>query len=365
MVFRAHIARYTSPRCIFACIQVNWNAILGHNQYEYIPHYSDDVTERRTTNHMPNALVTGGAGFIGSHLVSQLVSRGIRVTVLDNLSSGDPQRLTRFGDSVTLLQGDIRDEEMCHRASRGVDCVFHMAAAISVPQSLEDPVGTEEINTKGTLNMLIACRDEGVGRFVLSSSAAVYGNAAVTPVNEEMLPLPESPYGLQKLCGEHYCRIFTKNFGVEAIALRYFNVYGPGQNPNSHYAAVVPRFITCLANNRPPTVYGDGGQTRDFCYVEDVALANIAAGFDAPGSAAGGVYNIGSGRSVSLIDLLDTLYKLNGKRIEPIHEAARAGDIRHSGADTRRAETVLGFKASFDLEKGLDPTLQYYLNRVD
>ncbi len=313
---------------------------------------------------MPNALVTGGAGFIGSHLVSQLVSRGIRVTVLDNLSTGDLRHLSRFDGQVSLLQGDIRDEEMCRRACTGIDCVFHMAAAISVPQSLEDPVGTEEINTKGTLNMLIACRDSGVHRFVLSSSAAVYGNTAVTPVNEQMLPMPESPYGLQKLCGEHYCRIFTKNFGVEAIALRYFNVYGPGQNPNSHYAAVVPRFITCLANNRPPTVYGDGGQTRDFCYVEDVALANIAAGLEAPATAAGEVYNIGSGRSVSLLDLLETLYKLSGRRLEPVHEQARAGDIRHSGADTSKAADALGFRSRFDLEQGLAPTLKYYLNEL-
>lgn len=311
---------------------------------------------------MPNALVTGGAGFIGSHLVSQLVSRGVRVTVLDNLSTGDALRLARFGANVTLIEGDIRDMGTCISACKGIDCVFHMAAAISVPESLEDPVGTEQINTMGTLNMLIACRDSGVRRFVLSSSAAVYGDAAATPVTEQMLPMPESPYGLQKLCGEHYCRIFTKNFGVEAIALRYFNVYGPGQNPNSHYAAVVPRFITCLASNKAPTVYGDGGQTRDFCYVEDVALANITAGFDAPSTAAGTVFNIGSGTSVSLIELLEALYKLSGRRIDAKHENARAGDIRHSGADTSRAAELLGFTARFNLEDGLEPTLRYYFD---
>jgi UDP-glucose 4-epimerase len=306
------------------------------------------------------ALVTGGAGFIGSHLVQELVDRGVAVRVLDNLASGSVENLESCGKKIEFMEGDIRNAVACRNACRGVDAVFHLAALVSVPQSVADPVQSDAINIGGTLNLLLAARDYQVKRFVFSSSSAVYGDTDVLPTHERVLPMPTSPYGVHKLTGEHYARNFTRLYGLETVCLRYFNVYGPRQNPRSEYAAVIPKFLTRLLDGQAPTVFGDGEQTRDFCSVRDVVAANLLAAETMNAEAVGGVCNIASGKRISLNELLALMRTVTGTDIPASYEAARPGDILHSGAEIKRAKAVLGFAPKVELADGLRETMDYY-----
>ncbi len=278
--------------------------------------------------------------------------------VLDNFSSGRRENLAGLGARVDVVEGDIRNAVACRKACGGANFVFHLAAFISVPGSLKDPVTADAINITGTLNLLLAARDSGARRFVFSSSSAVYGDTEVLPTPEDVLPRPLSPYGAEKLYGEHLCRIFTLNYGLQAVALRYFNVYGPGQNPESEYAAVIPKFITRLLEGKTPTIFGDGTQTRDFLYVGDVVQANLLAA--QVEGAAGGVYNVAGGRAISLSELAQELARVTGTGTLPEHGPERQGDIKHSSADIRRAIKALGFRPQYELARGLEQTVAYY-----
>jgi nucleoside-diphosphate-sugar epimerase len=303
-------------------------------------------------------LVTGGAGFIGSHLVRDLAAEGAVVRVLDNLSAGSYGRFAGMERKIDFQEGDIRNAVACRNACRGVDTVFHLAAYVSVPGSLKDPIMADAINISGTLNMLLAARDSGVRRFVFSSSSAVYGDIDVLPTREEALPKPTSPYGVEKLYGEHVVRLFAAHHGLEATALRYFNVYGPGQNPESEYAAVIPKFITRMLAGQNPTIFGDGTQTRDFLFVQDVVRANLlAAQTESTGSE---VFNIAGGNSISLNELYSALAEVLGVTVQAEYGPPRQGDILHSGADIGKARQRLGFAPQFDLKRGLEKTVEYY-----
>lgn len=309
---------------------------------------------------MQRALVTGGAGFIGSHLVRELTRSGTAVRVLDNVSSGDMANLEGLGRKIEFHEGDIRNAVACRNACREVDTVFHLAAAVSVPQSVRDPLLFDAVNSGGTLNLLLAARDSGVKRFVFSSSSAIYGETDTIPTHEGLLPSPLSPYGVQKLTGEHYCRNFTLLYGLETICLRYFNVYGPRQNPNSEYAAVIPKFIARMLAGEPLTVYGDGEQTRDFCYVGDVVAANLKAAETDRREAFGQAFNVAGGVRTTLNTLITKLGAVSGQECVPRYEPERPGDIRHSGADIGRARDVLGFEPRTPLRTGLRETLKFY-----
>lgn len=302
-------------------------------------------------------LVTGGAGFIGSHIVKHLVSTGRSVRILDNLSTGNEANLKTVSGRIEFIHGDIRDRNTANRACIGVDSVLHLAALPSVAESVDNPAEAHEVNSTGTLHMLLAARDARARRFVFSSSCAVYGDSPVSPKTENIAPDPLSPYAAQKAAGEQYCRIFHRLYGLPAFALRYFNVYGPGQNPASQYAAAVPIFVKKLRDNQPPTIHGDGLQTRDFVFVRDVVLANLAC-CQADDSRAGNVVNIASGRSVSIVQLVQTLLQLLHSPVKPLHTPARQGDIRESSADISAAARLLNWKPLTTLEQGLREILE-------
>ncbi len=307
---------------------------------------------------MASALVTGGAGFIGSHLVDRLVERGHRVRVLDDFSSGRAANLGRSGEHVGAPARRSVRSGPPRAGARGVELVFHQAAVPSVPRSVAEPVRTNAVNVSGTLGLLEASRRAGVRRFVFAASSSAYGNTEELPKHEGMPPTPESPYALQKLVGEQYCRLYHALYGLETVALRYFNVYGPRQNPESEYAAVVPRFVTmCLAGRRP-IVYGDGEQTRDFTFVGDAVEANLLAA-ESP-RAVGRVMNVAGGRRISLNELLREINALAGTAQAPIYEAPRAGDVRHSLASLARAEELLGYRPRTSLREGLAATIQSF-----
>jgi len=301
-------------------------------------------------------LVTGVAGFIGSNLAEALVQRGDRVVGLDNLSTGRRENLRDMEGQAEFefVEGDIRDVSVAQRACRGVEVVFHQAALPSVPRSIQDPRETFEVNTGGTLNLLIAAKDSGVRRFIFASSSSIYGNAPVQPVPETTVPNPISPYGASKLASEAYGHSFSASYGLSFYALRYFNVFGPRQDPKSEYAAVVPRFMSSLTNGSKPTVYGDGQQTRDFTYVGNVVRANLLVA-DTP-SAAPGAYNIAAGRPHSVKDLLEALCDILGKPFDPAYAPKRPGDILHSSADIARARAGLGYAPETNLRNGLELT---------
>jgi nucleoside-diphosphate-sugar epimerase len=315
---------------------------------------------------MARYLITGGGGFIGSNLTEALLRDGEDVRVLDNFSTGRRENLDGAagwaaggGARFELMEEDIRDVQACRRAMEGVDFVLHQAAMPSVPRSVEDPATSNEINVTGTLNLLLAARDAGVKRFVSASSSSLYGESETLPKIESMPPAPISPYGLQKLAGEAYCGLFHRLYGLPTVALRYFNVFGPRQDPDSDYAAVIPRFLTAVKAGSPPTIYGDGEQTRDFTFVANVIQANRLA--CAAGNAAlGGAYNIGCGERISLNDLVRSLGRLVGREIRAEHAPPRAGDIRHSLASIELAQSRLGFKPAVDLMEGLRRTLEAY-----
>ncbi len=296
-------------------------------------------------------LVTGGAGFIGSHLVDELLERGHRVRVLDNFATGRRENLAHVRDDVELFEGDIQSYERVHNAARGVDFVIHEAALPSVPRSVQDPLTTHQVNTTGTLNVLLAARDESVKRVVIASSSSVYGANPALPKREDMLLLPISPYGVSKLAAERYCMAFSKVYDLETVALRYFNVFGPRQNPNSQYSAVVPKFIDIASRDERPVIYGDGRQTRDFTYVLNVVQATLSAA-TAKG-ASGRAMNVACGSQHSLLDLVDTIGRVLGRTVACDMEAARIGDITDSYADIGLARKLLGFEPSVCLEDGI------------
>jgi len=307
-------------------------------------------------------LVTGGGGFIGSNLVETLLRRGDDVRVLDDFSSGRRENLegvpawsSESGCRFELILGDVRDLETCRRAMQGADYVLHLAAIPSVQRSVRDPAVTNEVNVTGTLNLLLAARDEKLKRFVTTSSSSVYGESETLPKVESMPAAPISPYGLQKFAAEAYTRQFHRLYGLPTVALRYFNVFGPRQDPGSEYSAVIPRFISAIKESRSPTIFGDGEQTRDFTFVEDVVLANLLA-CEAGSEALGEAFNIACGSRISLNELVVLLSRIAGKRVEPIYLPARSGDIRHSLAGIERATRVLGFRPKVDLEEGLRRT---------
>jgi UDP-glucose 4-epimerase len=303
-------------------------------------------------------LVTGGAGFIGSHIVEALLARGDRVRVLDNLSTGRLSNLQGFQDRVEFLRGDILDTAAVARAVQGVDCIFHEAALASVPLSVERPLEVHAAGATGTLTILDAARRAGVRRVVYAASSAAYGNRPGDRKRESDPVQPLSPYAAGKLAGEFYCQAFTATYGLETVALRYFNIYGPRQDPESPYSAVIPLFIAAMLAGRQPVVYGDGRQSRDFNYVANAVNANLLAA-DAPG-VAGRVLNVASGKSVDLLTLIDLLNRLLGTRLAPRHEPPRPGDVRHSLADITLARTLLGYEPAVDFQQGLQQSIDYY-----
>jgi len=307
-------------------------------------------------------LVTGGAGFIGSHIAERLVRDGHRVRVLDDFSSGKNSNLESFLEGIEIVRGDIRDARLVNEACRGVEVVFHEAALGSVPRSVADPLSTHEVNITGTFNVLLAARDAGVKRVVYASSSSVYGEKPVLPKHEEMTPQPLSPYALSKLVGEHYAQVFKQVYGFDVVALRYFNIFGPRQDLESQYAAVIPRFITALLTGNSPVVYGDGLQSRDFTYVDNVVDANLLAA-EADG-AAGKTFNVACGGRYTLIELLDRLKELIGSEIEATHEPSRAGDVRDSQASIEAAQQALGYRVSVGFEEGLRKTVDWYRTQI-
>ena len=307
---------------------------------------------------MSKCLVTGGAGFIGSHLVQLLLNHGHSVRILDNFETGSRETVSEFKGEVEVIEGSVVDLKTVQQAVHGMDWVFHQAARGSVPRSIEDPAGTHEINITGTLNVLTASRDSNVKRVVCASSSSIYGETPELPKREDMLPSPESPYAISKITLEYYCRVFYQAYGLETVSLRYFNIYGPRQNPLLQYAAVIPIFIRNMLEKKQCVIYGDGEQTRDFVFVEDCAEANLlAATSDA---AIGNVYNIGCGKQISVNQLFTSIQKLTGDTTPPKYEQRRKGDVMHSCADVSRAKAALSFEPKFDLEKGLRITADWY-----
>ena len=302
-----------------------------------------------------NTLVTGGAGFIGSHLVDALVADGCRVTVLDDLSSGSLNNLARLGGRIRFIEADIRDPGAMLRALEGVEVVFHQAAVVAVQASVEDPAGTADINDMGTLRVLDAARRSKCRRVVLASSCAVYGDGPELPKHEALQPAPLSPYAAQKLSNEIYAGLFYSLYGLETVCLRYFNVYGPRQDPSSPYSGVISIFIQRAVSNEAPIIYGDGDQTRDFVFVSDVVRANLLAA--SADRATGGVFNIGTGETVHINRLWDMIAALSGCKAAPRRLPPRSGDVLASCADIRRAAAALKFKPKFNLEQGLKLTL--------
>ncbi|PXF51461.1 MAG: GDP-mannose 4,6-dehydratase [Candidatus Methanophagaceae archaeon] len=298
------------------------------------------------------AVVTGGAGFIGSNLTEELAKeQENEVVVVDNLSTGRRENLQNLKNlkKCLFVEGSVTDLDLVRGVFKGCDFVFHQAAIPSVPRSVKDPLTTNNANTNGTLNVLVAARDCGVKKVVFASSSSVYGDTPELPKREEMTPNPLSPYAVTKLVGEYYCKVFEEVYGLKTVSLRYFNVYGPRQDPHSDYAAVVPKFVKSVSENKPPVIFGDGEQTRDFTFVKDVVRANLLAAK----SGATGVFNIASGRRVSINELAEKIIKIQGKELEPVHSEPREGDVKHSLGDISRAQRGFGFEPRYSLEEGL------------
>ncbi len=302
-------------------------------------------------------LVTGGAGFIGGHLVDALLAQGATVRVLDNFSTGRREIVAPNLHRIDLIEGDIRDTDTCLKAVKDVDVVFHQAALPSVARSIDEPTLCNDVNVGGTVNLLDACRRSGVSRFVYAASSSAYGDTEVLPKVETMAAQPMSPYAISKFASEQYVKVFAQLYGMKTCALRYFNVFGPRQDPKSHYAAVVPKFCMALLANESPMIFGDGGQTRDFTYIDNVVQANLRA---AKGDVSGQVVNVACAERISLLDLLRILNELLGTNIPAQHAAGRAGDVRHSLADIAAAKAVLGYVPEVSVRDGLEKTLAYY-----
>jgi nucleoside-diphosphate-sugar epimerase len=306
---------------------------------------------------MAHYLVTGGAGFIGSHLCEELTRRGDRVRVADSLVTGRRSNLDHL-PSVEFLEGDLADLDFARRATQGVDYVLHQAALPSVPRSVKDPVTSNRANVDATLNVLVAARDAGAKRLIFAGSSSAYGNTATLPKHEEMPSSPLSPYALQKVVGEQYLQMFTTLYTLETVTIRYFNVFGPRQDPGSPYSGVISLFATALLENRAPTIYGDGEQTRDFTYVANV-VDGVLRACQAPG-AVGRVINVATGSRVSLNQLFETMRRLIGVDVTPLYGPPRAGDVQDSQADISRAREILGYEPSVTFEEGLRRTVDWY-----
>ena len=313
---------------------------------------------------MDKYLVTGGAGFIGSNIVERILLNGGAVRVLDNFSSGSRKNIQGFlhNPNFELQEGDISSIEVCRKAVAGMDFVIHQAASASVPGSIKDPIGSNNVNILGTLNLLVVSRDENIKKFVFASSCAVYGNDPEIPKTENSSINPASPYALTKYAGEKYAQLFWQIYGLPVICLRYFNVFGPKQNPNSEYAAVVPKFITAVLKGQGPTIFGDGNQTRDFVHVDNVVQANLLAAASKEGL--GEVFNIASGQEISLNQLLEKIQKVKKKEIMPKYQEPQRGDIRRSKADISKAIKILGYDPDISVEDGLSQTIGWYEKNI-
>ncbi|MFC1667457.1 SDR family oxidoreductase [Candidatus Omnitrophota bacterium] len=303
-------------------------------------------------------LVTGGAGFIGSHIVDALVKNGDTVKVIDDFSSGRRKNLENVIDKIDLIEGDIRNKSMVNRVMQSCDYVLHQAALRSVPESLEDPELYNDVNINGTLNILTAAKDIKVKRVVLASSSAIYGETDILPQREGAQPLLISPYALTKLAGEYYCRIFSESHGLETASLRYFNVFGPRQSLENEYAVVIPKFVTCMLKGQEPPIHGDGKQTRDFAYVENIVQANIKAATAT--SIRCEVFNVGCGKAYSVLDIVKYINKILKKDIKAKFTPPRAGDVKDTLADIEKAKRLLGFDPGVDFEQGLERTIEYF-----
>lgn len=308
-----------------------------------------------------NVVVTGGSGFIGSNL-TQVLSRENQVTVIDDLSTGYLENIQNLIDShrINFIKGSITDLNLLHKTFKDVDYVFHEAAIPSVPRSVKDPVRSNYINVNGTLNVLVAAKDNGVRKVVYASSSSAYGDAPTLPKKEDMKPCPLSPYAISKLAGEYYCQVFTEVYGLHTASLRYFNVYGPRQDPTSEYAAVVPKFIINISNDKSPVIYGDGEQTRDFTFVHDVINANILAAE----SSTIGIFNIAGGKRISINGLAKLIMKITGKELELTYENSRPGDVEHSLADISKAKEKLNYEPKFDLIDGLKEAVKWFQQQI-
>jgi len=304
-----------------------------------------------------NVVVTGGAGFIGSNLVRALLGEN-EVIVIDDLSTGNLENIRDLIDdqSIMFVKGSVTDLDLLQETFKNVDYVFHEAAIPSVPRSVKDPIKSNYANVNGTLNVLVAARDNGVEKVVYASSSSAYGDTPVLPKKEDMKPTPLSPYAVSKLVGEYYCQVFAEVYRLSTVSLRYFNVYGPWQDPASEYAAVIPRFISRVLNGESPVIFGDGSQTRDFTFVRDAVNANILAAK----STATGVFNIAGGRRISINELAQLVMRIIGKDVDVVYDDPQPGDIMHSLADISKAKEELGYEPGFDLTKGLEETLKWF-----
>lgn len=308
------------------------------------------------------ALVTGGAGFVGSHIASALAKDGARVRVLDDLSTGHRENIDEIGGDVDFIQGSVADEELLNKVLENVELVFHEAAIPSVPRSVQAPRQTHIASVDGTFSLLVAARDRGVRRVVYAASSSAYGDQPTLPKSEEMRPDPLSPYAVAKLVGEYYCRAFTRVYGLETVSLRYFNVFGPRQDPGSQYSGVVSRFISALLSNERPVIYGDGEQSRDFTYIDNVVFANLSAA--SAKEASGKVINVANGQRITLNQLLAELKELTGKQdVTAEYLEPRVGDVRHSLADITMARELLGYESKVDLREGLRRTIDWFKSK--
>lgn len=307
-------------------------------------------------------VVTGGAGFIGSHIAERLLADGHEVHIVDNLVTGSRANIAHLNGSFQFHEVSITDRAALDRIFTGVDYVIHQAALASVPRSIDDPLLTHEYCVTGTLNVLLAARDAGVRRVVYAASSSAYGDVEEESQSERIPPRPISPYGAAKLAAEYYCQVFTHVYGLETVCLRYFNVFGPRQDPTSQYAAVIPLFITAMLRNQPPTIFGDGQQSRDFTYIDNIVHGNLLAA-KAP-DAAGQVMNLATGGRVNLLELVEKINRILGTAIDPIHDAPRPGDILHSRANIERAEELLDFAPVVDFDTGLARTIAWYRSRM-
>jgi nucleoside-diphosphate-sugar epimerase len=305
-------------------------------------------------------LVTGGAGFIGSSIARALIARGDGVRVVDNFSTGKRENLADIASRIELFEGDIRDEQLLARAMGSVDVVFHEAAIASVPQSMREPLENQAVNATGTMRVLESARQAGVRRVLYAASSAAYGDEPTLPKVETMAPAPISPYGATKLAGEVAMQVYARAFGLETVCLRYFNVFGPRQDPQSEYAAVIPKFITAALAGKPLRIFGDGLQSRDFCHIDNVVEANFAAAAADARRVSGGLFNVGCGEAIDLNRVVAILGDILGQKIEPSYEPARAGDIKHSWGDVGAARAAFGFRAGVSFAEGLRRTVEWY-----